>query len=89
MTKVRGSERSDLDTGEAGDGRSDEPIYLAMGMATTVTPITTETAGATIFDRMEGNKNGKRRTRSEAPATAVDWRSRMDLTTQQQAHKIA
>jgi len=60
-----------------------------MEMATTATLIPAVTAGATIFEPMERNENGKRRRRSEAPATAVDWRSRMERATQQQARKIA
>jgi len=54
-----------------------------------VTPIAAETAGATIFEPMERNENGKRRRRSEAPATAGDWRSRMERATQQQAREVA
>jgi hypothetical protein len=92
MTEVKGRERSDLDTGEAGDGRSDAPMDVAMEMATTVTPIAAETTGATIFEPMERNENGKRRRRSEASATALapcDWRTRMERAAQQQSREVA
>jgi len=82
MTEARGSERSDLDTGEAGDRRSDAPVDVAMEMTTA------ETAGATIFELMERNENGKRRRRSEAPATPSDWRSRMERKMRQQAQEL-
>jgi len=88
MTEFRGSERSDLDAGEAGDGRSDAPMDMAMEMATVVTSIAAETAGVTIFEPMERNENGKRRRRSEAPVTPSDWRSRMERTMQQQAQEL-
>jgi hypothetical protein len=71
MTEVRVSGRSDLDAGEAGDGRSDAPMEVAMEMATGATPVAAETAGATIVEPMERNENGKRRRKSEAPATAL------------------
>jgi len=92
MTKVRGRETSDLDTGEAGEGRSDGPMDVAIEMTTTVTPIAAEPTGATLFDPMERNENGKRRRRREAPAKAFapgDWRSRIELAAQQQAGEIA
>jgi hypothetical protein len=88
MTEFRGSERSDLDAGEAGDGRSDAPMDMAMEMATAATSIAAETAGVTIFEPMERNENGKRRRRSEAPATPSDWRSRMERTMRQQAQEL-
>jgi hypothetical protein len=72
MTKARVSERSDLQTGEAGHRRSDAPVDVAMEMTTAATPTPEETAGATMFELMEGNQNGKRRRRSEAPATPSD-----------------
>jgi len=74
MTEVRERERSDLDTAEAGDGRSDVPMDVAMQMATTVTPITAESTGITIFEPIERNDNGKRRRRREARATALAFR---------------
>ena len=77
MTEARGSERSDLDTGEAGDGRSNAPVDVAMEMTTEVTPTAAETAGATMFEQMERNENGKRRRRCEAPATPTDCRCYM------------
>jgi len=48
MRDVRVSNRSHLETGEAADRRSDAPMVVAMEMATAATPITAETAGATI-----------------------------------------
>jgi hypothetical protein len=82
MTEARGSERSDLDTGEARDRKSDAPVDVATEMTTA------ETAGATMFEPIERNENGKRRRRSEAPATPSDWRSRMERTMQQQAQEL-
>jgi hypothetical protein len=78
MTEFRGSERSDLITGEAGDGRSDGPVDMAMEKATAATFIAAKTAGVTIVDRMERNQNGKRRRMSEAPATPSNWKSCME-----------
>jgi len=49
MTEARISKRSDLDTGEAGDRRSDAPMDAAMEMMTAATPTHVETAGATLF----------------------------------------
>ena len=92
MTEVIGKKRSDLDTGEAGDRRSDAPMDVAMEMVTTVTLIATETMGATIFEPLERNENGKQRRRSEAPATTLapgDWRSRMERAAQQHACEVA
>jgi len=88
MNEARGSGRSDLDTGEMGDGRSDAPVDVAMKIATAATPVATQTAGATVVEPMERNKNGKRSRRSEALSTTVApsyWRRRMDRTMQQQA----
>jgi len=79
MTEVRVSERSDLDTGVAGDGRSDAPMDLAMEMATAATPTAAETAGRTIFDQKERNDNGMRRMKREALAPS-NWSSRMERT---------
>ena len=89
MTEVKGSDTSDLDTAEAGDRRSDLAMDVAMEIAMMGTPITAETAGATTFEPMERNENGKWRRSSEAQATAGDWRSRMEREAQQQARKIA
>jgi len=85
MTEFRVSGKSDLSTGEAENGRSAAPMDVAMEMVTAATSIAAETAGATIFEQMERNKNGKQRWRSEAPAAASDWRSRMERTIRQQA----
>jgi hypothetical protein len=91
MTEARASGRSDLDTGEAGDGRSDAPMEVVMEMATVATPVAAETAGAITVEPMERNQNGKLRRRSEALATAVapsNWRSRMERTMRQQAQEL-
>jgi hypothetical protein len=88
MTEFRVSGRSDLDAGEAENGRSDAPMDVAMEMATAATSIAAETAGATIFEPMERNENGKRRSRSKAPAAPSDWRSRMERTIRQQAQEL-
>ena len=92
MSKVRGSQRSGLDTGGAVDGRSDAPIDMAMEMATAVTPIAAETAGEDTLEPMERNENGKRRRRSEVLAATWalgDWRSQMERAAQQQASELA
>jgi outer membrane biosynthesis protein TonB len=88
MTEFRVSGRSDLDAGEAENGRSDAPMDVAMEMATTATSIATETAGATIFEPMERNENRKRRKRSEAQAAPSDWKNHMERTIQQQAQEL-
>jgi hypothetical protein len=92
MTEARVSGRSDLDTGEAGDGRSDAPKDVTMEMgATAATPVAVDTAGATTVEPMERNENGKRRRRSEALASAVapsDWTSHIEWTMRQQAHEL-
>ena len=86
--RIQRSERSDLDAGDTGDGRSDTPMDMAMEMATVATSIAAETAGATIFEPMERINNGKWRRRSEAPAAPSDWRSRMERTIRQQAQEL-
>jgi len=91
MTEFRVSERSDLDTGQAGDGRSDAPMDVAMEMAMAVTPITVETAGGTLIEPMERNEYGKPRRRSKAPPTTVapsDWRSHMERKIRQQEQEL-
>jgi len=88
MSKARASERSDLDTGDAGDRRNNAPMDMAMEMTTAATPTAT---GATIFEPMKRNEYRKRRRKSEAPATTLapsDWRSRMERTLQQQAQEL-
>jgi len=50
MNTVRVSERSGLEAGEAGDVRSNAPMDVAMEMAIAATPITAETAGATVVE---------------------------------------
>jgi len=57
MTEFRVSERSDLDAGEADNGRNNAPINMAMEMATAVTSIAVETESATILEPMERNEN--------------------------------
>ena len=88
MAEFRGSERSDLDAGEGGDGRSDAPMDMAVEMATAATSIPAETAGVTVFEPMGRNENGKQRRRSQAPAMPRDWRSRMERTMRQQAQDL-
>jgi hypothetical protein len=88
MTEVRESERSRLDMEEAADWKSDAPMDMAMELATVVTSITVETAGATTFELMERNENGKPRRKSDAPAAPSDWRSRMDRTIRQHAEEL-
>ena len=69
-------------------GRSDAPMDMAMEMAMAVTYIAVETAGATIFELMERNENGKWTRRSEAPVAPSDWRSHMERTIRQQAQEL-
>jgi hypothetical protein len=87
-TEFRVSRRSELDAGKAENGKSDAPTDVAMEMAMGATSIAPETAGAIIFEPMERNENGKRRRRSEAPASPSDWRSRMERTIRQQAQEL-
>jgi hypothetical protein len=86
MSEARVGRRSDLDTGEARNGRSDLTMDLEMEMMVKVaTPVAVETAGATIVELMERNEHGMQSRRSEALATAMapsPWRSRMDRTMQ-------
>ena len=91
MTKARASGRSDLDTGEEGDGRSNARMDVAMEMAMAATPVTAESAGAITVEPMERNEYGKQRRLTEALATAVapsDWRCRMERTMRQQAQEL-
>jgi len=80
------NERSEQDTGEAGDGRSDAPMDLAMEMATAGTPPATVTAARTTFELMVRNENGKRGMKSDAP-DPCDWRSSIARTMQQQVQE--
>jgi len=92
MSKIRVSERSDPDTGEAVDGTSDMLMDMIRDMVMAVTPITAETAGEIIFQLMERNKNRKGRRRSEDQATAGalgDWRSHMQRAALQEACELA
>jgi hypothetical protein len=91
MTEARASGRRDLDTGQAGDGRSDAHMDVAMEMATAVTPIAAETTGPITVEPMERNENRKRKRRSEALEIAMapsDWKSRMERTMRQQAQEL-
>jgi hypothetical protein len=88
MTEARGNKRSDLDTGQAENRRSDMPMDVAIEMTTVATPSTAQTAGATMFAPMKRNENGKRRRRSVAPETLSDWRSCMERTMRQQAQEL-
>jgi hypothetical protein len=92
MTEVRVNERSCLDTGEAVDRRSIAAREIAIGMATAVTPIGTETAGNDPLKSMETNQNGKRRGRRTVLATtcALGYcRNHMERAAQQQAWELA
>jgi len=91
MTEARETGRSDLDIGDAGDGRSNAPLDLAMEMATAETPVNAETVRATIVEPMERNENRQRRRRSTVLATAVapgNRRSRMERKMHQQAQEL-
>jgi len=85
MSEATGSERSDLDTREAGDRRRDVAMDMAMEITTEATPTA---AGKTLFEPMERKENRKRRRSSEAPAAPSDWRSRMERTMRQQAQEL-
>jgi len=92
MTEDRVSGRSDIETGEAGDERSDTPMDMATELATAATLIPAETTGKTRVEPLERNEIGKWRRRSEAVATTVapsDWKSRMERTRRQQAEELA
>ena len=74
------------------DGRSDTPMDMAMEMATAVAAIGAETAGEDTLEPMERHENGKRRRRSEVPATTWafgDGRSGMERAAQQLTRKLA
>jgi len=88
LNEARVSERCDLDTGEAGDRRSDAPMDMAMELMRAVTPTAT---GATTVEAMERNENRKRRRKRDAPATAVaprDFRSRMEKPMRQNVQEL-
>jgi hypothetical protein len=88
ITKFRGSERSDLDAGAAGDAMSNMLMDLVMEMAAAATAIATETAGVTRLEPMDRNVNRKRRKRSGDWANPRDWRSRMERTLRQQEQEL-
>jgi len=88
MTEARVSERSDLDTGEAGDRSSDAPMDVAMEMISAAIPTAAQTACATMFEPMDRNENGKRRRRSKAPVTPNNSRSGMERTMRQQVQEL-
>jgi len=58
--------RSDLETGEAENGRSDARTDVGMGRAMAVTPIRVDPPGAAPLEPMERNKNGQQRRSSQA-----------------------
>ena len=59
-----------------------------MEIPTAGTSIAAESAGATIFEPMERDEHGKRRSRSEALVAPSDWSSRMQRTIPQQAQEL-
>jgi len=65
MTEAGVSRKSDLEMGEAGDGRSDTRMDVAMEMAMEVTHVAAKTVGATIVEPIEGNENREQRRRRE------------------------
>jgi len=89
MTKFRGSESSDQEAGDAGDGRSDAAMNMAIEVATAATSIAAETAGVIIFEPRERNESGKQTRRSEAWLAPSHWRSRMERMIQQQAQELS
>jgi hypothetical protein len=91
MTDERVSRRNNMDTGEAGDRRSNGTMDVSIEMAMVATPIAVRSRGATIFETIERKGNGNHRKSSEAPATALalsDWRSLMERTMRQQAQEL-
>jgi hypothetical protein len=88
MTEFRVSGGSVLDVGEAGNGRSDAPIDVAMEMAMVATAIAAETAAATIFEPLVRNENVKRIRSRVGQAAPSDWRSHKDRTIRQQAQEL-
>jgi len=82
-TEFRVNGRKDLDTGEAGHGRSEVSMDVAMVMATVVTSIATETAGKTNLSRwramrMRSGEAGARPQRPPATGAAA-WRGQHDI----------
>jgi hypothetical protein len=57
---VRVSESSATETGIPPDGKSKEPIDVAMELKMAVTPTSTQTTGEATVERLETNRNGKR-----------------------------
>jgi hypothetical protein len=53
LTEDRVRVRSELGTGDVGDGRSDAPMDVAMEVSTAATPTPTEASAATKFEPME------------------------------------
>ena len=80
--------KSGLYAGDAGDGRSDPPIDVAMEMLPATTSMAAETAGATIFESMGRNEKGIQARTTEAAAAPSDWRSHTDRTISQQAEEL-
>ena len=88
MSQIIVSGVSDLDAREAGNGRSDPPMDVAMEMVTAVTAINAESAGANGCEPMKRNVNGTRRRRSEAWVAPSECRSDMERTIQQHAEEL-
>jgi hypothetical protein len=88
MTEARVSERSNLEMGEVGDRRSVVPMHVAMVMMTAATPTPTVTAGSTMVEPIERNKQGKWRRSSKAPVTPSNWMRHMERTMRQQAQVL-
>jgi hypothetical protein len=82
------SGRSDLDAGDAGNGRGDAPMDVAMEMAMVVTPIAVVIAGATIFVPTERNANGKQTRMCKVLVAPSDCRSHMERMIPQQALEL-
>jgi hypothetical protein len=61
---------------------------VAIEIATAVIAFAAETAGATIFEPLERNENGKRTRRSQAPEAPSHWTSRMESTIRQRAQEL-
>jgi hypothetical protein len=85
ITEFAEREGSDLDVGDAGDGKSEEPMDMAKERAIAAPTIAAETPGVTILETKEGKENGTRRRRCEALATPRNWWSRMERTIRLQA----
>jgi hypothetical protein len=88
MTKFTVSTRSDLETEEVANGRSDAPMDVAMKMAKAPISCGMETVDKHVLELMEGNENAKRRRRSDAPAALNNWKTRIERTIPQHAQEL-